>query len=524
MKKLLIFITSITFIIACSSDDIDENLDADLAEVKVPELSTHEISNISLYSINAGGKIIDSGTSEITELGIIVGLDQKPTIQKNLNKFVLNANDLGEFEIKITSIPASTTYYVRSYGISAAGIGYGNEVSFTSVDEKVYTGSITLSTQEEVVEFGANSYTTITGDLNIEGTVNDLSPLNSLVIINSAFKVQNTTELENFKGLENLKITGNILPNGFKIQNNKALTSFSGLNNLEITRGASNIIDNDALLNLEGLDSYNAASAGELRIAGCDNLKNLSGLDNLTFIGSILYIGSNSKLNDISALNNLETLGYKIIYIEENASLVNITGFNKIEELENLEIQVNNSFKKIDGFNNLKYIKYLSFVANHNMESLPNFQNLESVDDLTISGENSLQNLEGLKSITSLGDLSIYKCPQLINLNGLENLTSLKSFYIHSNDNLVDLSGLDNLKLLSGKKSTRIGFNAKLKSLKGIQNLSNSKAGIQIFNNNSLTDFCALSKLLRSGFDKNLGIHYNLENPTTQEIMDNCAL
>ena len=38
------------------------------------------------------------------------------------------------------------------------GIGYGNEVQFTWLEKNVYEGDITLSTQDEVNEFGVNEY------------------------------------------------------------------------------------------------------------------------------------------------------------------------------------------------------------------------------------------------------------------------------------------------------------------------------------------------------------------------------
>jgi len=297
MNRKIIYLVFITFLFSCSSDDSISELPDDtdtVDEINLPELQTNQVTDITLYSVKTGGKLIDSGDSDIIEVGLVVGLTSLPTTENNLNKFILTPDESGSFDITITSVPANTTYFIRAYGVNSEGIGYGNEVQFTSLEENVYTGDITLSTQDEVNEFGTNEYTTIDGSMYIKGTVTDLSPLESIVIINNAFEVKNTQNLQNLEGLNNLKITGNIFPNGFRIENNSALESLSGLNNLEITRGESYIINNDNLTNLQGLNNYNAASAGEFRIQDCDALLSLSGLENFQFIGDTFYLINNT--------------------------------------------------------------------------------------------------------------------------------------------------------------------------------------------------------------------------------------
>jgi hypothetical protein len=87
------------------------------------------------------------------------------------------------------SLPSNTTLYFRSYAINSKGVGFGNEIVFTTLTEKIYNGDITLATQQEVIDFGQNNYTTINGSLCINGEINDLTPLKSLVIINNLLKL-----------------------------------------------------------------------------------------------------------------------------------------------------------------------------------------------------------------------------------------------------------------------------------------------------------------------------------------------
>jgi hypothetical protein len=70
-------------------------------EINLPELKTDEVTDITLYTAKTGGKLIDSGDSEIIEIGIVVGTSILPTTDNNLNKFIITPNDLGDSIIKI---------------------------------------------------------------------------------------------------------------------------------------------------------------------------------------------------------------------------------------------------------------------------------------------------------------------------------------------------------------------------------------------------------------------------------------
>lgn len=529
MKGKIIYLVFITFLISCSSDDPIPSGSSDdtdtTQEINLPELQTNEVTDITLYSVKTGGKLIDAGDSDIIEAGLVVGLTTLPTTESNLNKFILIPDDLGDFNITITSIPANTTYFIRAYGINSEGIGYGNEVQFTSLEENVYVGNITLSTQDEVNEFGVNEYTTIDGSMYIEGSVTDLSPLESIVFINNAFEVKNTQSLQNLEGLNNLKITGNIFPNGFRIENNSALESLSGLNNLEITRGYSYIINNDNLINMQGLNSYYAASAGEFRIQECDGLQSLSGLENLQFIGDSFFLMDNSLLNDISSLSNLNYIDRRI-YIHNNSNLQNIDGFEAITSLEGLSIINNDNLTNLDGLVNVSTISDIITISyNDNLNDLSVFQNINTVEYLNIESNNSLINLVGFNNLTSIGNqLDIYDNSSLSSLNGIENLNSLQRLRIHSNPSLTNLDGLNGLTTITGNSyPITIGYNSSLNSLTGFENLIEVEGYIQIFSNSMLNDFCALKNLfVNDGHNGNINFSGNLNNPSTDEIINNC--
>lgn len=522
--KIILFLNILLTLFSCSEDEFTQPEIPKPVEVKiqVPKTITNEVTDISIYSIKISGKLIEAGDTPVTELGFVVGTTSMPTLESKLSKAISQADNNGDFYMTYQSIPSNTTLYFRSYAINSKGVGYGNEIVFTTINEKIYDGDITLSTQQEVINFGKNNYNTINGSLYIRGQVNDLTPLNSLVIVNNAFEVTNSN-LINFNGLNNLKVTGNIFPNGFKISDNKFLENFSGLNNLELTRGNFYVLNNSSLMNLSGLTNYKYASAGELRIASCNNLTSLAGLENLVFIGDTLFLQYNEVLSNISALSNLSSISRRI-YIQGNNSLQNLNGLEKMTKLEGIIIESNNSLSNLNGLNNLISCNEVIQIDNNKiLNDLSALNKITNVQFLKILRNNSLLNLQGLNNLTQIVNwLEISNNSSLINLNGLNNLTKVGYLYVSSNNSLVNLTGLNSLNTITDVYAITIIDNPKLTSLNGLENLKNSTGFIQVTSNDSLNNYCGLKNLFSSSSSFSLNIANNLANPTRQNIVSNC--
>ena len=441
----------------------------------VAELETFKVTDINLFSADMGGKLLAQGDSEIIEVGLIIGSTVSPTIENNLKKIKLNLDSQNEFRTTLTNISENTVYYLRAYAINNEGVGYGNEEVFSSPNEnKIYDGDVILNTQEEVLAFGANHYTTIDGSLLVNGTVTELKPLESLVIVNNSFTIKNTVNLKNLEGLHNLKVTGKRFANGFLIRNNLALESLNGLNSLEVTYGETDIINNNNLINLQGLNNYIGAYAGEFRIEDCDSLQSLSGLENFSFVSYYLYIRNNEVLNDLSALSRLSFVGERV-HISNNPNLENLNGFDLLTSTKGVDILYNDALKNLDGLRNLVDVS-------------------ESI--------------------------SIKYNKRLADLTALQNITTTEYLMIEYNNTLTSLSGLDNL--ISINYNISIASNANLLSLTGLENLSSVAGSFQISNNALLGDFCPIKTLLSNNNNQNISIANNLTNPSTSEILNDC--
>jgi Leucine-rich repeat (LRR) protein len=112
-------------------------------EYKLPTIQTNQATDIGLNVVTLSGNVTDLGRGELKERGIVVSKSQKPTIDDM--KFKSSITDLGEYKIVVTKLEVNTKYYVRAYTQNEAGIVYGDEVHFTTLDytpAKVTTNDI----------------------------------------------------------------------------------------------------------------------------------------------------------------------------------------------------------------------------------------------------------------------------------------------------------------------------------------------------------------------------------------------
>lgn len=552
MINLLPFII-IIFYVSCSSDEtIDENTEPEIV-LKVPIMKTYEAQDLTLYSVKLSGSIIHEGDSDIIELGLVAGYTSNPTVESNLNKFVLNASNDGSFELKaqLTGVEQNKEIFIRSYGINSQGIGYGNEVKFTTQENNSFIGQdVILSTQEEVIAFGVKEYNTISR-IKITGAVTDLTPLKDLKIINERVEIVNTTDLKNLKGLENLIATGVIFPNGFKIENNKSLINLEGLSSLEKTRGNFYVINNENLINLKGLNNFYAAKVGSLRIENCDNLIDLDGLDKLEFIGDGLAIVNNFKLKDISALSKLNFVP-RTIYISENESLTNLNGLESIKNIGFLFLNNNPLLTSIDAIKGCESLNSIKIDGNISLNHFPLFEKTKTINSIDISYGSEIQNLsglenldnieslkffrsnirslEGVSNINKIGTIEIYECPNLNNLTGIENVqeidnlsvqfcnnfNSVEGFKLNSigdfvlaQTSITSLQGLESLKFVEG--SFALNFNEKLENTIGLENIEEIK-DLWIDGNSNLNSINAFENLT------NLNLLFILNNRSLKNL------
>jgi hypothetical protein len=100
----------------------------------IPVLTSTAISSISNSSAIGGGTIISSEGSEVQRCGVCWSTRDKPTIE---DYFTSDSILSGSFASYMNGLSPKTKYYVRAYAINEAGVGYGNTLSFTTLDAQL---------------------------------------------------------------------------------------------------------------------------------------------------------------------------------------------------------------------------------------------------------------------------------------------------------------------------------------------------------------------------------------------------
>ena len=152
-----------------------------------PTVMTDDVTNIGTHSATCGGNVTNDGYSTVTARGICWSTTQSPTIS---DSYTSDGTGTGAFTSAITDLESGLTYYVRAYATNSAGTAYGNEISFTTLEQTTMTQTIALIAGTNWVSF------------NVETNLNDLkAALVAAVPAGSSIKIygqnNNTTYAQN---------------------------------------------------------------------------------------------------------------------------------------------------------------------------------------------------------------------------------------------------------------------------------------------------------------------------------------
>ena len=95
----------------------------------IATLTTTAVSSITSITAVSGGNITTDGGAQVTIRGVCWGTSPDPTINDNGTN---DGSGPGNFTSNLTVLNPGTIYFLRSYAINAVGVGYGNEVTFTT--------------------------------------------------------------------------------------------------------------------------------------------------------------------------------------------------------------------------------------------------------------------------------------------------------------------------------------------------------------------------------------------------------
>ena len=250
-----------------------------------------------------------------------------------------------------------------------------------------------------------------------------LEALAGVINVGGDLVIIETNSLEDLTGLEGVTSIGGNL----QIWWNHSLMSLSGLNNLNTVGGDLSI----------GINFY-----GDLH--GNPTLASLTGLGDLTSVGGGLEIIANNALTSLSGLEGLTSLDG--LTIRSNNSLTSLTGLDNLTSLSSFYIAWN-PITNFAGLDNLTSIGGSLYIGFNGLTNLAGLEGLISVGSVKIDRNVSLNDLTGLENLKTIGGrLEIAGNDALTNLTDLEGVYSIgESLVIKNNDVLTSLSGLDNI-------------------------------------------------------------------------------
>lgn len=128
----------------------------------LPSVITSTVSSITQTSAHSGGNVTNEGSQPVTSRGVCWSTSPGPTISDD---YTTDGSGPGSFSSEITGLTCGTNYYVRAYASSAAGIAYGAQESFTTLNCPSGMPEISTSTVSNITPTSAQSG----GEVSSEG-------------------------------------------------------------------------------------------------------------------------------------------------------------------------------------------------------------------------------------------------------------------------------------------------------------------------------------------------------------------
>lgn len=136
-------------------------------DFSLPTVATIEVRGVSFNAASCLCHVADDGGAAVTERGACWSLRPNPSIT---DVVFANGSGLGDYIVDMPDLDKNTTYYVRAYAKNAKGVGYGDVLSFTTLNpyeapEGAVSGRFTVNASGDQVWFSQ-------GNLRYRATTN----------------------------------------------------------------------------------------------------------------------------------------------------------------------------------------------------------------------------------------------------------------------------------------------------------------------------------------------------------------
>ena len=125
-----------------------------------PTVTTDDVTSITQTTASSGGDVTSNGGAPVTVRGVCWSTSQNPSTS---DSHTTDGSGTGTFTSSLAGLTAHTTYYVRAYATNTAGTSYGNEKTFTTLED-VSIPTVTTAPTTNITNNSATSGGTVTED------------------------------------------------------------------------------------------------------------------------------------------------------------------------------------------------------------------------------------------------------------------------------------------------------------------------------------------------------------------------
>ena len=131
-----------------------------IGEVVLPTVITDTVLNVTNIDALIRSEVTSDGGDSVTARGVCWSISPDPTLADDHTS---NGSGTGIFMSYIAGLTANTLYYVRSYATNSVGTAYGNEITFTTLEDPVLP-TVTTDTATNITQTTATSGGEVTSD------------------------------------------------------------------------------------------------------------------------------------------------------------------------------------------------------------------------------------------------------------------------------------------------------------------------------------------------------------------------
>ncbi len=154
----------------------NERIFTTLTEVTIPAVTTAPVTNITNNSSTSGGTVTNDGGASVTSRGVCWSTANNPTIADPKTN---NGTGTGSFISQISGLLPNTFYRVRAYATNSAGTAYGNQQTFSTLQNPTLP-IVSTTPATNITDTTATSGGTVNSDggsaVTVRGVCYSVSP------------------------------------------------------------------------------------------------------------------------------------------------------------------------------------------------------------------------------------------------------------------------------------------------------------------------------------------------------------